>query len=235
MTKRFEILDPHEWIRLIVFAQELTQEAYNGYRLRNTLLAEGWDQFTAADYARACAVLEEHYKEKAHQSEMMGESEGFEIGLQLSRYSVQVLIDAANIAHAHRRSPKFLRGLSAGLGGYSASQMAKAAELWPEWFASDSPRASTVDECRTLFTLASLPKDQAQSAYLYWRDHFSLTFWEMYQYVQEIKAQNRLRDFGKYPAHRRETLRGLGRMKETAGDGKLEVIEKVIETVKERL
>jgi hypothetical protein len=233
MTKRFDILNSDEWIRLITFAADLTGENYNGNRLVNVLCKAGWSQFTSQDYARACAVLEAHYTAKAQQAE--SESDGFSIGAALAEYSVSVLIKAAQIAYEHRHSPKFLRGLSAGLGGYSASQMAKAAELWPEWFAEVAPRASTVDECRTLFALASLPKEQAQVAYLYWRDHLNLTFWEMYQYVQEVKAQNRLRDFGKYPAHRRETLRGLVRMKETAGNGKLEVIEKVIETVKEKL
>jgi hypothetical protein len=235
MTKRFDVLDGYEWVRVLDYAADLTGDPnYNGNRLINVLRKAGWTQFTSQDFSRACAVLEKHYAAKAQQSEL-GESDGFKIGAALAEYSVSVLIKAAQIAHEHRHSPKFLRGLSAGLGGYSASQMAKAAELWPEWFAEVAPRASTVDECRTLFTLASLPKEQAQVAYLYWRDHLNMTFWEMYQYVQEVKAQNRLQDFGKYPAHRRETLRGLGRMKETAGNGKLEVIEQVIETVKEKL
>lgn len=235
MTAHFEILSGDEWQRVLAYARDLKRDPnYNGNRLVNVLRKAGWSQFTSQDFSRACAVLEKHYAEKEQQSEL-GESEGFKIGAALAEYSVSVLIKAAQIAHEHRHSPKFLRGLSAGLGGYSASQMAKAAELWPDWLLDEPLRASTVDECRTLFTLASLPKEQAQSAYLYWRDHLNLTFWEMYQYVQEAKAQNRLQDFGKYPAHRRETLRGLGRMKETAGNGKLEVIEQVIETVKEKL
>lgn len=239
MTTNFEILSD-EWQRLLELAIELPGVRYDGNikrlgaRLINVLRREGWKQFLSTDYDRARSVIEKHYAEKESVVEL-GESEGFKIGAALTEYSVSVLIKAAQIAHEHRHSPKFLRGLSAGLGGYSASQMAKAAELWPEWFSEVAPRASTVDECRTLFTLASLPNEQAQAAYLYWRDHLNLTFYEMYQYVAEEKAKTRLKDFDRFTHHKRTVTRGTDGMKKTAEAGKQPAIRKIEEILEKEL
>lgn len=240
MTTRLPILDGDSWSRVIAFARDLnikdaetqTDMAF-GIRLGNVLKAKGWTAFDTEDFGRACSVIQDYYYTKSQKSEM-GESEGFEIGASLTSYSVAVLVRAARIAHEHRRNPDFLRGLSAGVG-YSASQMAKAASLWPELLLDEPACVQGVDECRVLFALASLPKEHAMIGYLKWRGDSSLTFYQMYQWVLERRSLLRIKDHAQYPVHRRKALGELRNMRETAKGERQEVIQGVIETVRSKL
>lgn len=141
MTARLEILDGDEWVRLLAFAAELPGVNYDGngtrlgIRLGNVLAAAGWNSFTSQDYARACAMIRDHYDAKLTAPPAMTEEEAFHDGETKVWYSTANLIDMARAAHKQRHNNAALRGYSLAYGR-SAKRMADAVEWWPEWCAA---------------------------------------------------------------------------------------------------
>lgn len=240
MKTKLEILDGDEWVRLLVFAAELPGVNYDGngtrlgIRIKNILAAAGWTQFLSTDYERACSAIQEHYDAKLTASPAMTEEQAFHDGETKVWYSTANLIDMARAAHKQRHNNAALRGYSMAYGR-SAKRMADAVEWWSEWFATESPRAQTPQDCLILFALAGLGKEPSQAAYLYWVDHSDLSYFQVLEFIAEIKAQFRLRDFGQYGAHKRGVVRGLGKMQDTAKGERQGVIQGVIETVRSKL
>lgn len=234
MKRNFEILDGDGWIRLITFAADLTGEKYNGNRLVNVLRKAGWSQFTSQDYARACSVLEARYAAKAKRVPLT-EEDAFLLAEQYDEGDAERLILKARLAHEYRDDKAAMNGFTASWG-YRARWMVRACELFPDWLLHDSPRAKSVSDCLILFVIASLESDEdAETDYNYWCDDSSLNFFKMYQYVKDLKASKRTSDKPRYPMARRKALDQLHEMKDSAGNGKQEIIQGVIETVKEKL
>lgn len=240
MTARLPILDGDQWSRVIAFARDLnitdsetqTDTAF-GIRLGNVLKGKGWVVFDYQDFDRACTIIREHYAAKAQQPAMT-EEEAFMLAEKCDELSTQLLIQKARLAYEHRHNKDAMSGFTAAWG-YRARHMARAVEMFPEWLQEPQPRATSVSDCLILFLISSLDNQDANECYNYWREYTGRTFFEMYQYVQDLKARKRVKDHEQYPEHRRTTLRGLKKMQDTAKGARQEVIQGVIETVREKL
>lgn len=245
MSKRLEILSGPEWQRVLAYARDLNilnaesqSDSVLGIRLGNVLVAAGWTVFTSQDYARACTAIREHYAAKEQQVEVT-EEQAFEKGLGDVWYNVASIINMARTAYEYSQSknPKAaLSGYTRGCGR-NAEHMARAYEYWQaDWFADTDPRAKTPHDCLTLFALASLSKLQAHEAYNYWRDHSSdMTYFQVLEYVKDLKNKKRPKDDWQYHKYRRDVLRDLHQMQDTAAGTRQATIEGIISTVKEKL
>lgn len=237
----FQILDGSEWTRVIAFARDLNipnadnqTDTALGIRLSNVLKAAGWTQFTSHDYDRACTVIREHYAAKLTAPPAMTEEEAFMLAEKCDELSTQLLIQKARLAYEHRHNKDAMSGFTVAWG-YRARHMARAVEMFPDWLQEPQQRATSVNDCLILFLISSLDNQDANECYNYWREYTGRTFFEMYQYVQDLKARKRVKDHEQYPEHRRTTLRGLKKMQDTAKGERQEVIQGVINTVREKL
>jgi len=226
----FEILSGDEWQRVLAFVRDLKHDPnYNSNRLVNVLRKAGWSQFTSQDYARACAVLEAHYKAK-DAAPQLTEEQAFHEGEQLESYDIAIWLQKARRCYANRDNKKALKGYALAFGS-SARCMARAVHLWPKHFDKDNLSTASVAEIRSLFALASIENDeQARQAYDFWSER-SMSYWDTLQYVDELRSKKRKTETEQYKEARRSTKSNLKRMKMNAPDGKVEKIQGVIQEV----